>query len=68
MHVEFLLESLDLLVIERPYNSQSGREDVNSHYYVLAFERMADADALDKQVLRSRSHGHLCPSALQFEL
>lgn len=42
-HRESFLNSLFFVLVDMSYNVHSGREDANSHYYVLTLEGTVDA-------------------------
>lgn len=55
-HAESSLVSIDLLLIDPPYNVRSGRVDASFHYDTFTLEDMPEAVGLSKRVIRSGAH------------
>lgn len=58
----FLVSGI-LVLGDRPCGLPCGHKDTSYQYDVLAFEDIADAVALCKQVMRPRAHGDMSCSA-----
>lgn len=65
MYWKSLLDYVDFVLNERPFNVPNGGKHASSLYSVLTSKSMANAAALWKDVVRPGAHGHLFRPVLQ---